>query len=143
LKPEEPVITVSDRVDDAIRAELTAGLEAASLETVGPFRPEPLAILLHDVAGRLVGGLIGRSLWGWLTIELLWIDPSLRGAGHGRRLMARAEAEARRRGCHHARLDTYSFQAPGFYEKCGYRRVGTLEDFPIGHARHVYAKQLD
>jgi len=135
-------ITVTDQVDDEIRAQLNAAIQAASLNIVGPFCPKPLAILIHNSEGCLVGGLIGRTMWGWVQIELLWIEASLRGAGHGRRLMAHAEAEARQRGCHHARLDTYSFQAPGFYEKCGYRRIGTLEDFPVGHERYFYAKQL-
>jgi GNAT superfamily N-acetyltransferase len=101
-----------------------------------------LGVLLHEVHGHLVGGLLGRTFWGWLVIELLWIDVPHRGAGHGRRLMAAAEEEGRRRGCHHATVDTYSFQAPGFYENCGYERVGSLDDFPQGHQRHFYAKAL-
>jgi len=141
-KAVDLTIAVTDQVDDEIRAQLNAAIQAASLDIVGPFCPKPLVILIHNSEGCLVGGLIGRTMWGWVQIELLWIEASLRGAGHGRRLMAHAEAEARRRGCHHARLDTYSFQAPGFYEKCGYRRIGTLEDFPEGHERYFYAKQL-
>ena len=135
-------ITSSEQVDDALRARLGAGLDAALPADVAPFRPRPLAVLLHDPGGRLVGWLIGRSFWGWLMIELLWVDGAVRGAGHGRRLMASAEAKGRRRGCHHARADTYSFQAPGFYEKCGYGRIGTMDDCPLGHRRYVYARAL-
>ena len=135
-------ITSSERVDHAVRARLGAGLDAALPADVAPFRPRPLAVLLHDSDGRLVGGLIGRSFWGWLVIELLWVDEAVRGAGYGRRLIASAEAEGRRRGCHHARVDTYSFQAPGFYEKCGYGRIGTMDDCPVGHWRYFYARSL-
>ena len=56
--------------------------------------------------------------------------------------MDAAEAVARERGCIGARLDTYSFQARGFYEKRGYRVVGTIEDCPPGHARHTMAKRF-
>lgn len=140
---DDPTITVSDRVSEEARATIVAGLEAASLELAGPFDPEPLAVLLRDGDGRLAGGLLGRTFWGWLVVETLWVAPGRRGTGLGRRLMAAAEAEARRRGCDHARVDTYSFQAPGFYEKCGYVRAGTLDDFPTGHQRHFYARRLD
>jgi GNAT superfamily N-acetyltransferase len=142
LSPSDLAIALTDEVDEALRVRILAGLEASHPDSLGALEPEPLALLLHDPAGRLVGGLIGRSFWGWLLIELLWIDAAHRGSGHGRRLMASAEEEGRRRGCHHARVDTFSFQAPQFYEKCGYARVGTLDDFPTGHQRHFYAKPL-
>jgi len=38
-----------------------------------------------------------------------------------------AEAEARKRGCSNATLNTFSFQAPEFYRKLGYRIVATIE----------------
>jgi ribosomal protein S18 acetylase RimI-like enzyme len=49
--------------------------------------------------------------------------------------MQRAEDEARRRGCRGAWLDTYSFQARGFYERIGYEVFGVIDDFPPGHSR--------
>jgi GNAT superfamily N-acetyltransferase len=143
-------LSVSDRVDDATLARIEAGL-AASDPTVGPYVRAPLAVLLHDaerdgtaaLVGGLIGGLIGETVWQWLSVRLLWVDPARRGAGHGRDLLAAAEAEAVRRGCHHARLDTFSFQAAGFYERCGYRQVLALDDFPRGHQRLFYVKSLD
>jgi hypothetical protein len=54
-----------------------------------------------------------------------------------------AEAEAVRRGCHGAQLDTYSFQAQGFYEKLGYAVFGIVEDYPSGHSRIYLSKRLD
>jgi GNAT superfamily N-acetyltransferase len=105
-------------------------------------------VLLHDPEpggsdpGALVGGLIGETVWQWLSVRLLWVDPAHRGKGNGRDLLAAAEAEARRRGCRHARLNTFSFQAAGFYERCGYRQVLCLEDFPRGHQRLFYVKSL-
>ena len=146
-----PTLTVTDGVDDATLARIRAGL-AASDPALGPYAPAPLAVLLHEperseaggAGGQnaLVGGLIGATVWEWLSIRLLWVDPAHRGAGHGRRLLAAAEAEGRRRGCRHARLNTFSFQAAGFYERCGWCLVLTLDDFPRGHRRLFYAKSL-
>lgn len=69
-------------------------------------------------------------------------DPTLRGQGYGTQLLATAEAEGVRRGCHSAYLDTFSFQAPTFYEKCGYEIFGTLDAFPDEHQRFFMRKTL-
>jgi GNAT superfamily N-acetyltransferase len=101
---------------------------------------QALTILVHDRRGRLVGGLLGATFWRWLTVDVLWVADGLRGQGHGRRLLLAAEREARRRGCKHACLDTFSFQARGFYEKLGYAPFGVLDDFPGGHKRYFLTK---
>jgi GNAT superfamily N-acetyltransferase len=140
-----PKLTVTDRVDEATLARIKAGL-AASDPALGPYAPAPLAVLLHDRKGgdrgALIGGLVGETVWQWLSVRLLWVDPAHRGMGHGRDLLAAAEAEGIRRGCRHARLNTFSFQAAAFYERCRYRRVLCLDDFPAGHQRLFYVKSL-
>ena len=50
--------------------------------------------------------------------------------------------EFRQRGCKYAFVDTFSFQAPTFYEKHGYREVFTIEDYPYTEKRHYYTKAL-
>jgi GNAT superfamily N-acetyltransferase len=135
-------ITTSAEIDAVLRNELIAGLDAGLPDDIIEFDRVPLAVVLRDEQGRLIGGLAGCSLFGWLVVELLWVDPAARGAGHGQRLLAAAEEEAGRRGCHRARVNTYSFQAPGFYERCGYARAATLQDCPRGHQRHSYVKAL-
>jgi GNAT superfamily N-acetyltransferase len=91
-------------------------------------------VLLHDAerdgTEALVGGLIGETVWQWLSVRLLWVDPAHRGAGHGQRLLAAAEAEAIRRGCHHARLDTFSFQAADFTSAAAIARSCASTTFP-------------
>jgi ribosomal protein S18 acetylase RimI-like enzyme len=56
--------------------------------------------------------------------------------------MKKAEEIAANRGCLGIRLDTFSFQAPGFYEKLGYRIFGRLANHPKGHERIYYFKEL-
>ena len=90
----------------------------------------------------IVGGIIGVTYWNWFHIDLLWVQEELRGRGYGHRLLALAEEEARRRGATNAHLDTFSFQAPDFYERHGYRVFGELEEFPPGHRRYYLTKQL-
>lgn len=50
--------------------------------------------------------------------------------------MDRIEHAAGARGANAAHLDTYDFQALGFYEKRGYRVFGQLDDYPPGHTRY-------
>ena len=76
-------------------------------------------------------------------IDFLWVPKELRGRGYGRQLLATAEKHARDRDCHHACLDTFTFQAAaGFYENFGYVRLGSLPDFPFGHERVYFYKML-
>jgi hypothetical protein len=57
-------------------------------------------------------------------------------------LLVTAEDEARRRGAKHADMDTFSFQAPAFYEAHGYEVFGVLRDYPPGHQRLYMQKRL-
>lgn len=91
---------------------------------------------------ELVAGLIGFTHWNWFHIRYLWVDESSRRQGLGRRLMIAAEREARLRGCKHAHLDTFSFQAVPFYERLGYSVFGRLEDYPPGHTK-VFLQKRD
>jgi GNAT superfamily N-acetyltransferase len=92
-----------------------------------------LAVLLRDPAtGALQGGLLAVSYYRWLFVDVLFLPEHLRGAGLGRRIMQAAEREAVRRDCIGVWLVSFSFQAPGFYRRLGYREFGTL-DFPRGH----------
>jgi GNAT superfamily N-acetyltransferase len=72
----------------------------------------------------------------------LWVSPEERRQGRGRQLLLAAEAEARKRGCSDATLNTFSFQAPDFYPMFGYWIVGTVEGFPESHRHHTLVKDL-
>ena len=65
--------------------------------------------------------------FGWAFIAYLYVPPDLRGQSMGRRLMLEAETIARGRGMVGMWVNTFDFQAAGFYEKLGYERFGALE----------------
>jgi GNAT superfamily N-acetyltransferase len=133
--PTNPAL--ADR--EAIRLPLAAYNTAAA----GPLHYEPLAIMLRDDYGTAVGGLWGQLYYDWLFIELLFVPESVRGQRFGTRLLAHAEAMAREKGCVGIWLDSFSFQAPGFYLKHGFEAWGTLENHPRGHRRVFLRKRLD
>ncbi len=77
-----------------------------------------------------------------MHITYLWIVEMLRGQGYGTRLIGAAEDEARAHGCHHAFVETFSFQARPFYEQLGYQVIPTLDDYPAGEQHFILKKQL-
>jgi GNAT superfamily N-acetyltransferase len=101
-----------------------------------------LCFVLRGPDQEIVGGVIGATYWDWLHVDLMWVKEELRGRGFGHLLLTYAEDEARKRGARNAYLDTFSFQAPDFYQKHGYQVFGVLQDFPAGHQRFFLTKQL-
>lgn len=101
-----------------------------------------LCVFARAADGTLVGGLTGMTYWQYLEVSYLWVSEAHRGAGHATKLMRAAEDEARARGCRHALVDTFSFQAPRFYERVGYREFGRLPGFAGKHDRHFLHKEL-
>jgi GNAT superfamily N-acetyltransferase len=102
----------------------------------------PLGLWVRDDRQRIVAGLYGFTWADWLEVRLVWVREDLRGQGHGRRLVESAEAEARARGCRRVWLDSYTFQAPGFYQRLGYQVFGVLHDYPAPHGRVFLTKTL-
>jgi GNAT superfamily N-acetyltransferase len=133
-----------DLPEEAQRAAILAALVAYSDPRAGPGEwPEhDLCLLLHDEAGKAVGGLWGKAFYDWLFVELLFVPDSLRGRGLGAALLAAAEEQARAWGCHSLWLDTFSFQARGFYERLGYKVFGEVPDYPAPHSRFLLSKRL-
>ncbi|GAP97403.1 putative N-acetylmannosamine-6-phosphate 2-epimerase [Leptolyngbya sp. NIES-2104] len=108
----------------------------------GALRGIPLEIFLLDDRQKIRAGLVGLTRWNWLLIETLWVEESLRHQGFGKRLMHLAEQEAKQRGCTEAILDTFSFQAKGFYEKLGYEMFAQVDDYPSGYSFFQLKKEF-
>lgn len=140
------------RMADGFRLSVEEDPPAADLQAVvrglvgfndGRAEPEGwrrLAVLVRAEGGELAGGLLGFTHWDWLFVSHVWLPEALRGRGLGRELLLQAEREALARGCRHAHLDTFSFQARGFYESLGYEVFGRLDDYPPGHTRFFLRK---
>lgn len=126
----------------AVSRALWKGLVAFNREAVGPLRYSRKVVTVRGANGRVLGGLILESYLRESYVELLWLSAAARGARLGSRLLAQAERLARERGSVLIHLNTYSFQAPRFYEKQGYRRFGSLAGSPAGGSRHFYVKRL-
>ena len=122
-------------------AEIADFLGAAVARRFGPRDETPLSIVVRR-SGATVAGLNGVSHWRWLYVRHFFVADDWRGQGLGRRLMSRAEAEARARGCIGIYLDTFEEGPARFYEKLGFERCGAIENFPPGATRRYLRKSL-
>lgn len=133
-EPVRIIVDVEDMPDAATRQLIDEGLDEYNSRSAGPDQGRDLWVIARDGSGAVQGGVKARVFYSWLFIDWLWVSGSCRGAGIGRSLMDKAEAAARERGCVGAYVDTFSFQAPGFYRSRGYEEFGRIEGFPPGHA---------
>ncbi|MDR3470722.1 MAG: GNAT family N-acetyltransferase, partial [Devosia sp.] len=127
------ILLLTDAPGADAEAAIEAGLSNYNEEHAGYVDARTLAVLVKDPASlQVVGGLIGRTTLGIFFIDLIFLPPSARGEGAGRRILAMAEEEAKRRGCTAAALYTITFQAPAFYARQGYRELGRIACSPPG-----------
>ena len=97
-----------------------------------------ISFILRDEEENILGGITGTIFWYHLHIDFLWVDESLRGKGYGKQLLDNIEAKAKDNNCNLIQLDTFSFQAPNFYQKYGYEVVGVIKDHPNKNNQQYY-----
>ena len=115
----------------SISADVEELTEPAGLLLVARLRAEPIgcgALKLHGNEPA--------------EIKRMWVSPSARGLGLGRRLLLDLEAHAAERGARIARLETnHSLsEAIALYRSAGYVEVDAFNDEPFAH--HWFEKQL-
>jgi ribosomal protein S18 acetylase RimI-like enzyme len=139
--PEGLRLTIEDEPAHADLKLIDAALDAMNRPFFAGTALSRVGFFLRDGDDRIVGGLDAVLEGGWLFVYNLWIDETWRRRGIGHRLIAEAERVAVERGCHSAWLDTFSFQAPDFYQKLGYTIFATL-DYPPDHKRYFLRRKL-
>ena len=116
----KPTVTFEPYAAAELRSVVQRMVDHYNVAATGQAEWYPVAFFLRDESGAVLGGLLGDIWAGW----------------------PRAERYARERGCTDAFLDAFSFQARAFYEKCGYRVFGILENHPAGHQHYFITKRL-
>jgi GNAT superfamily N-acetyltransferase len=133
-------VTDSPQADDldAVDAGLHLyNLTAADLNTV-----RPLACFARAPSGEVIGGLRARQWGAAVEVQQLWVDEPHRRRGVAARLMQMLEQAAVGRGASVIYLDTFTFQAPEFYRRCGYETALRIDGFPDGIAKHLMVKHV-
>ena len=98
---------------------------------------------ITDDNGNIIAGCVARMYcWNVAYVDTLWVDETYRGKGLGAKLLEEVEITAKEKGCYLIHLDTFDFQAKGFYEKQGYEVFGVLDNCPTEHCRYYLKKNL-
>ena len=133
----DPDIAVVDEPEPADVAVIAEGLGAYDFGQIGYRDFRRLTVLARDTrTGKVVGGLYGRSEFGLVYVDWLFLAEEWRRARIGSRVLAMAEEEGRRRGCTRIALTTLSVEAPGFSKKQGYDVAATIDCDPPGVTRY-------
>jgi ribosomal protein S18 acetylase RimI-like enzyme len=101
-----------------------------------------LGFVIRDDAGRMVGAAAGYTWAGTSELKQIWVDRAYRRRGYARALLDAFVEEARGRGVRHIWVASFDFQAPGMYEKAGFKRVAEFDGWPEGHVNVVLCKTL-
>jgi DNA-binding MarR family transcriptional regulator len=117
----------------------SAGVSAEPHELTPPAGCFVIAYLHGEPVG--CGGVKHLS-GGPSDIKRMWVSPSARGLGLGRRLLTELEQRVRDSGASVARLETNQVlvEAISLYRSAGYREVPAFNDEPFAH--HWFEKPL-
>jgi ribosomal protein S18 acetylase RimI-like enzyme len=126
---------------DAYAAELAARFDAG----FDPARSNPFdgaLLLVATLHAEAVGCGALRFHDSYAEVKRMWVAPTVRGLGLGRRLLAELEATAAARGVRALRLETNEAlaEAIALYRSAGYREVPAFNDEPYAH--HWFEKEI-
>lgn len=87
-------------------------------------------LLEEEEGGRILGVLVLRDEGETLLLHNVAVEPAVKGRGLGRRLLERAEQEARARACSAIRLYTHAtmIENIAIYRRLGYVESGRRTD---------------
>jgi DNA-binding MarR family transcriptional regulator/GNAT superfamily N-acetyltransferase len=128
---------LGERFDDGFDAGRAIPADSADL------RPPRGVFLIARLDGRPVGcGALKTIESGVGSIKRMWVSPSVRGAGVGRRILLALENEAASLELHLLRLETNRslHEAQALYRRNGYREVSAFNDEP--HAHYWFEKRV-
>ena len=137
-------VTIDIAPEDEVRAgTLGRLLREFNYQRVGRY-PEGQTVYLNakDEEGNRVGGFRGEIYFHWLFVNVLFVEERERGKGVGARLLSEGEARAKANGALRSRLDTFEWQAPGFYLKHGYRELLKIPNYYQYYSLSLMVKDL-
>jgi GNAT superfamily N-acetyltransferase len=113
-------LSVGDR-DPELAEVLDKGLDEYNFAATGTSAKDQgsFSVKVTGPDGEIIGGLTAWTWAGLCRISMLWVHPDHRNDGWGAKILAAAEAEARRRGCDRACVSSFTVQARGSIRSTG------------------------
>lgn len=135
-------IIVDHNPSQADNDAVVEGLIVDYERLMGEPRDKEFFVFLKNDLGEIFGGIQAHFDTESVYIETLWVDEKHRKKGYGSKLLNAAELEAIKNSCVFSTLDTWDFQAEGFYLKNGYKPMGEIKKYWREHSRIFLRKTL-
>lgn len=113
-------ISLVDQLPQEIEAKMEKGLLEYEASHGVNVNYSPFALVLFDEINEPIGVLKAFTSYSSLHIADLWIDKAHRGKGYGKSMLIELENLFKGKGLNNINTISCAFQAPGFYQKCGY-----------------------
>lgn len=127
--PEKLTIKLDSTPSDKNIATIYNGLKHYNLAEFCDLAEHDVACFAVNRQGEIMAGVTGQYRGKTLQINYFWVSPALRNSGLGTTLFNGLENAAKDKKVHAVCLDTYSSQAPGFYQKLGFSEVGRYQNY--------------
>lgn len=114
-------ISFVDKISDIEEDKMTKDLVAYERSHGIDVNYKKFSIVLKDDKGTVLGILNAFTAFAEIYIDDIWVDKPHRGKGFGKKLLQELESHFQGKGFNNINLVTSAFQAPGFYEKCGFQ----------------------
>lgn len=117
-----------DKLSEAVEAKMSQGFEEYESSHGIDVNYKPFSLVLKNEAGEIMGVLNAYTAFAEIYIDDIWVDKSCRGKGYGKQLMTELENHFSGKGFNNMNLVTSAFQAPAFYQKCGFTKEFVREN---------------
>jgi GNAT superfamily N-acetyltransferase len=108
---------LSDAIEEKMRKDLVAYESSHGIDV----NFKRFALVLYDDNEEAIGVLNAFTAFSEVYIDDLWVDSAHRGKGYGRTLLKELENYFTGKGFNNMNLVTNQFNAPEFYNKCGFQ----------------------
>lgn len=92
--------------------------------------------------GHIAAGIVASAVFDTVEIDYLCVAEAYRGRGYGEQLLNKVEKEAAAKQIKRIILNTYSFQAPTFYKKMGYKQLFKIAPAFKDYDQYYFIKEL-
>ena len=114
-----------------------------NIETSTIAEGENLAIQAFSDDGTPVGGIIAWQWGGCLEIKYLWVSENVRGRKLGTELLKQLESLLSGHSLKVIITNTFSFQAPEFYLKRGFKITDEVTGYPNNVKKYFLKKVIN
>ncbi len=139
---EEAFIERIDEEDEELGCFISEGFTGYGQQNGVKLNYDDFCYAARDGEGRLIGEVTGWAYYNEVHIADLIIAEGHRKSGLGSALVKAVEDAYRGKGYDMITLTTFAFQAPGFYEKLGYRIEFIREDADPKLCKYFFRKDL-